>query len=51
MTEEQADYLKNIIKDHVGAISTPEAPLGNYKLFQTSIRLFPGKSQFRISVK
>ena len=43
MTEEQSLYLKNIIKDHEAAISTPKSPLGSFKLFQASITFFPGK--------
>ena len=43
LTLEQVSYLKNIIGCHKEAISTPENPLGSYKLFQASINLFPGK--------
>ena len=47
MTKEQVSYLKNIINDHSEAVSTPEQPLGNYKLFQASIKFFPGKKSIQ----
>ena len=47
LTLEQVSYLKNIIGCHKEAISTPENPLGSYKLFQASINLFPGKKSIQ----
>ena len=40
MTSEQSKYLKSIIFDHKESVSTPERPLGEFKLFQASINFF-----------
>ena len=48
LTQEQSLFLKNIIKDHESAISTPQSPLGDFKLFQISINFFPGKTAHQV---
>ena len=48
LTTEQTDFLKTVINNHKDAISTKSDPLGNFKLFQIAINLFPGKTAHQV---
>ena len=37
-----------MIKDHESAISTPQNPLGDFKLFQISVNFIPGKTAHQV---